>query len=165
MPLTDKFYRSLPKKRMAAGVLFLNKADEVLLVRPNYKEHWEVPGGNVHEDESPQAGALREVKEELGLDIKHLNFLCVDYAPASGPKDESLQFIFYGGVLGEKILSKIKLDIRELTEFKFVSIDRAKKMVKNHKIKTSFPLRIVQSFNSIKHNKPVYLEAGKNVES
>lgn len=47
------FVHSLPRKRMAASMLFSNIEGEVLLVEPTYKQHWELPGGVVEADESP----------------------------------------------------------------------------------------------------------------
>jgi hypothetical protein len=49
----------LPKKRMAAGVLFRSADRRVLLVEPSYKPNWEIPGGIVEPDESPWAAAAR----------------------------------------------------------------------------------------------------------
>ncbi|MFI9275970.1 NUDIX domain-containing protein [Kitasatospora sp. NPDC052896] len=53
----------MPRKRVAAGVLFVDAEGRVLLVGPVYKEPWEIPGGGVEWDESPRTGATREVKE------------------------------------------------------------------------------------------------------
>lgn len=33
------------------------------------KSDWILPGGGIHSDESPEQGAIREIKEETGLDI------------------------------------------------------------------------------------------------
>jgi 8-oxo-dGTP diphosphatase len=46
-------------------VLFRDAAGRVLLVKPTYKNGWEIPGGYVDAGESPRAAAAREVKEEL----------------------------------------------------------------------------------------------------
>ena len=35
---------TLPRKRMAAGVLFRDHDGRVLLVEPVYKDYWEIPG-------------------------------------------------------------------------------------------------------------------------
>lgn len=51
----------------AAGVLFLDAAGRVLLVRPTYKPGWEGPGGAIEQGESPLAACRREVREELGI--------------------------------------------------------------------------------------------------
>ena len=62
----DQYVAALARKRMAAGVLFRDKAGRVLLLEPSYKPSWEIPGGAVEADESPWATATRELSEELG---------------------------------------------------------------------------------------------------
>lgn len=61
-------------KGHAAGILFVAPDGEVLLLRrgseeANFAGHWALPGGKVEEGETPAAGAARETKEEIGLDI------------------------------------------------------------------------------------------------
>lgn len=41
--------------RVAAGVLIRDAAGRILLVKPTYKDGWEIPGGYVEPDESPAA--------------------------------------------------------------------------------------------------------------
>lgn len=57
----------------AAGILFVAPDGEVLLLRrsageENFPGHWSLPGGGVDEGESPEEGALREAREEMGVD-------------------------------------------------------------------------------------------------
>jgi len=89
---------------MAAGALILTRKDELLIVKISYKNYWSIPGGVIEEKESPKQGCIREIKEEIGLEIKDIKFLCVDYTTAdtSKDKDESLQFIFSGGKLTDE---------------------------------------------------------------
>src|SRR2546427_4897446 len=54
--------------RIAAGVLFRDPDGRVLLVKPTYKAGWDIPGGYVEPGESPKQAALREVREELGIE-------------------------------------------------------------------------------------------------
>lgn len=157
------YYQSLPKKITAAAALFIDNKNRVFVVKPTYKSHWEIPGGVVEKNESPKQAATREVKEELGIDVPNLEFLCVDYAVPSEPKDESLQFVFFGGQLDQKTLSKIKLNKEELSEYKFVSVREAKKLLTNHEVHTSFPNRLEQSLLALKRKESVYLEDGKRV--
>ncbi len=126
---TEEYFKSLPTKRMGAGALFSDTRGNILIVKPSYKDSWEVPGGVVENNESPRKAAEREIQEEIGLE-KHLSqLLCVDYQDAFGIKTESLMFIFDGGVLSDAEIKSIKLDEKELTEFRFVSIDEASKLL------------------------------------
>ena len=51
--------------RVAAGALIRNPAGQILLVKPTYKDGWDIPGGYVEPGESPGAACLRELKEEI----------------------------------------------------------------------------------------------------
>jgi ADP-ribose pyrophosphatase YjhB (NUDIX family) len=48
---------------VAAGALFVDEQDRVMLVRPTYKPYWDVPGGYVEKGESPLQACIREVAE------------------------------------------------------------------------------------------------------
>ncbi|MEV4462563.1 NUDIX hydrolase [Micromonospora echinofusca] len=108
--------------RVAAGALFFDDEGRVLLVRPNYKEHWDIPGGYVEPGESPRAACVREVQEELGLTPALGPMLVVDWAPAEHEGDKLL-FIFDGGSLGAEQERDIRFADGELTEWRYVSAE------------------------------------------
>lgn len=59
--------------RCVVGIVVVNARNEVLLVRSNRgftKGMWNVPGGFIEYGEAPDRAALREAKEETGLDIQ-----------------------------------------------------------------------------------------------
>jgi ADP-ribose pyrophosphatase YjhB (NUDIX family) len=63
-------------KKHAAGILHVAPDGDVLLLRragtpgvDNFVGHWALPGGGVEEGETPQVGAARENKEEMGVDV------------------------------------------------------------------------------------------------
>lgn len=61
--------------KVAAGVLVLRGREirEVLLVRRTmepYIRHWSIPAGFVNAFEDPQAAAVRECREETGLEVR-----------------------------------------------------------------------------------------------
>ncbi|MEU8286919.1 NUDIX hydrolase [Micromonospora sp. NPDC048905] len=105
---------------VAAGALFFNDDGHVLLVRPSYKEHWDIPGGYVEPGESPRAACIREIQEELGLTPAVGPMLVVDWAPAEHEGDKLL-FIFDGGSLGAEQERDIRFTDGELTEWRYVS--------------------------------------------
>ncbi len=114
-----EYQHTLPKKRMGAGALFFNEHDQLLLVEPNYKPTWEIPGGVVEAHESPKNCCEREILEELGLDREVGRLICLDYNGTTDSRLESLMFIFDGGVLDAKTISSIKLQESELDHFQF----------------------------------------------
>ncbi len=95
---TRAYYRSLPGKRIGAGLICRDAEDRVLLVQPTYKPTWEIPGGVVEAGESPAATVAREVREELGVELPVGRLLVVDWLPVRPPKTEGLMMQFDGGV-------------------------------------------------------------------
>jgi ADP-ribose pyrophosphatase YjhB (NUDIX family) len=105
--------------RVAAGALFLDTEGRILLVRPIYKDYWDIPGGYVEPGESPRAACVRELREELGLELSVGPHLVVDWAPADNEGDKLL-FIFDGGSLTTDELGRVALQPDELAEMRFV---------------------------------------------
>lgn len=108
--------------RVASGALFLDHEGRVLLVRPTYKKHWDVPGGYVEPGESPRAACVREIEEELGLTAVLGPMLVVDWAPAEHEGDKLL-FIFNGGSLTPEQERDIRFADGELTEWRYVGAE------------------------------------------
>lgn len=92
--------RTQARKRVASKVLFTDTDGRLLLVDPAYKPYWDLPGGMAEENEAPDSAAVREVREELGLDITLGQMLSVEWVAPHGPWDDLLMFVFDGGVLG-----------------------------------------------------------------
>lgn len=87
------------RKRVAAKVILHDEQGRLLLVDPTYKPFWDLPGGMAEANESPHEAALREVREELGLDLVLGDLLCVEWTPPRDPWDDLLMFVFDGGTL------------------------------------------------------------------
>jgi 8-oxo-dGTP diphosphatase len=109
---------------VAAGVLFFDAADRIMLVRPTYKSGWDIPGGYVERDESPRSACQREVHEELGIRPVIGRLLVVDWAPHPQEGDKVL-YVFDGGVLTPDDLDAIHLDPTELAEYAFHAVEEA----------------------------------------
>jgi 8-oxo-dGTP diphosphatase len=63
-------------KRRGASIIFVNDRHHVLLfLRDNkpdipYPDTWDIPGGHVEEGETPEQCIVREILEEMGIEIK-----------------------------------------------------------------------------------------------
>ncbi|MGQ0548433.1 MAG: NUDIX domain-containing protein [Armatimonadota bacterium] len=60
----------LPRPLAASAAIF-NEVGDVLLVRLSYDQRqWTTPGGGIDPGESPAEAAVREAREETGLDVE-----------------------------------------------------------------------------------------------
>ncbi len=153
-----RHHNSLPAKPMSAGVVFRDESGKIMLVKPNYRDFWIVPGGNIDENESPLNCAVREVKEEIGLEIRprQLSFRLVDYRPTHDGFSDKLNFYFDGGTLNPEQIDQIKLQEEELDEYRFVTLDEV--------IELSSDWTARQIRFAISQGGPFYLEGGRQVK-
>jgi ADP-ribose pyrophosphatase YjhB (NUDIX family) len=107
------------RKRVAADALIRDSAGRILLVDPGYKPGWDLPGGMAEANEAPGDCIRRELREELGLDIRPGRLLCVDWVPPHGPWDDMVAFVFDGGTLPPVSVAGIGLLDGELNGFEF----------------------------------------------
>lgn len=107
----------------AAGVLFFDEQDRVLLVVPTYKSYQDIPGGYIERGETPKEAAAREVREELGITPPIGRLLVADWAPSRAEGDKVL-FIFDGGLLAAEHRDKIELAPDELSGYGFHDVAR-----------------------------------------
>jgi ADP-ribose pyrophosphatase YjhB (NUDIX family) len=105
---------------VAAGALFWDNQGRVMLVRPTYKPHWDIPGGFVEPSESPYDACVREVGEELGITPPLGGLLVVDWAPTDQDGDRIL-YIFDGGTLADDDLGSIAFADGEIDEYRYLS--------------------------------------------
>jgi ADP-ribose pyrophosphatase YjhB (NUDIX family) len=115
------YIAGLPRVLAGAAALFRDAAGRVLLVEPNYREGWALPGGTIESDdgETPRQGARRETLEEIGLDRELGRLLAVDwvYRPTWPPL---VAYLYDGGVLAEDEFKAIRLQEEELLSWRLV---------------------------------------------
>jgi 8-oxo-dGTP diphosphatase len=105
-----------------AGGLFTDSSGAVLLVKPNYRDFWVLPGGVCEFGEAPHEGCRREVAEELGLEVPPGRLLAVDWYPAGAQYGADarpgIYFVFDCGRLPAD--PGITLQREELDDYAFV---------------------------------------------
>lgn len=118
------------RKRVGADALLRDELGRILLVDPRYKPDWDLPGGMAEANEPPIDAVRRELREELGVDLRSGQLLCIDWVSPHGPWDDSLSFIFDGGVLSSPEISGLRLADHELRDFEFCDVDQAAKRLR-----------------------------------
>jgi 8-oxo-dGTP diphosphatase len=97
-------------KKIAAIILENDKGEFLLALRDNkpgipFPDHWDLIGGHVEEGETPEEALVREVKEELDIDLKEYTFF-KKYECLTGDAYENIKYIYK---------SKINIPIGEVT--------------------------------------------------
>lgn len=70
-------------KRKGCSILFMNDLKDILLFLRDDKESipypnmWDVPGGHVERGESPDQCIVREMKEEIDIELEEFNLFSV----------------------------------------------------------------------------------------
>ncbi|NGO47119.1 NUDIX domain-containing protein [Streptomyces ureilyticus] len=118
------YIAGLPRVLAGAAALIRDTEGRVLLVEPNYREGWALPGGTVESDdgETPRQGARRETAEEIGLDLEIGRLLAVDWVPGPG-RPPIVAYLYDGGVLREDQFKAIRLQEEELLSWRLVARD------------------------------------------
>lgn len=107
-------YTVLHYPQASAALVVENARGQVLLIRswryPIQQEGWEIPAGSVDCGEDPAAAAVREVKEETGIDVNYAVLLCQFY-PSNGMADQKV-YVYEGKALESELI----IDEREVEE-------------------------------------------------
>ncbi|SED43280.1 NUDIX hydrolase [Streptomyces sp. 2314.4] len=145
--------------RMAAGALFFDDADRVLLVEPSYKNYRDIPGGYVEQGESPLQACVREVHEELGIQPRIGRLLVVDWAPNPGEGDKVL-YLFDGGRLNTAHRQQIALQADELRSYDFHDAKQLPELTIPRLVR-----RITAGIQARANGLTAYLEHGESPET
>jgi 8-oxo-dGTP pyrophosphatase MutT (NUDIX family) len=74
-------------RRLSCGVVLLTGERELLLCHVTGQRHWDLPKGGIHAGESPRQAALRETREETGLELAADALLDLGRHEYTGKKD------------------------------------------------------------------------------
>lgn len=140
----------------ASGALMFDTMNRVLLVEPTYKPGFEFPGGAAEGDESPRETCVREIREELGLDMGAcpLKLLIADWISPRSDSRGGMRWLFDGGLITESVIARIRLPAAELRMFLFVPPDRAGDFLPPSR------LRRLEAALAARRDGPAYLEDG-----
>lgn len=125
---TDYYYQedapAVNSIKPAAAVAILNSKHELLMLHRKDNKKWTMPGGTLEFGESMTECALREVKEESGLDVKIKDIIGtytdpnIRVAYSDGEVRQEFTIVYYGEVSGYNV----ELD-EESSDFQWVPVD------------------------------------------
>jgi 8-oxo-dGTP diphosphatase len=126
---TDPAY-GVPRIPGSAGALIFDRAGRLLVLKPNYKKGWTIPGGQIDATgESPWEACRREVLEECALDITRGRLVCVDFLRPKPTRPGGVRFLFDCGTLPDRQLSTIRLQDDEIDAHRFVVLAKATELL------------------------------------
>lgn len=146
----------VPRIPASAGALIFDRARRLLVLKPNYKKGWTIPGGQIDAGgESPWEACQRETHEECGLQITSGRLVCVDFLRPKPGRPGGVRFLFDCGAFSDGQLAAIRLQASEIEEHRFAELSKATTLL-------SGPLRRRVSAG-VAAERCVYLENGRPV--
>jgi len=102
------------------GAIILNRRGQMLLVRSHkWGDRYTIAGGHVEVGERLEDALRREIKEEVGLEIKDIRFLMTQEAIFSEEFWEKRHFVFFDFVC-ECVDDRVKVDDKEIQDYVWV---------------------------------------------
>jgi len=106
------------------ALVFITNEAGLLLVEQNYgQNYWSLPGGKVETNETIEQAAVREVKEETGLEVRLLKTIGLYLKPG----EDGLAITFEGQVEGGILRAEA-----EIRKCEYFPTDRLPSHIRDH---------------------------------
>jgi 8-oxo-dGTP diphosphatase len=126
VPAPEPDSDSTPRIPASAAALIRDEVGRLLILKPNYKKRWSLPGGQIDESgESPWDACRRETLEECGLEVQRARLVCVDFLRARPNRPGGVRFLFDCGTIGTTQLDSIRLQEEEIEDYRLVDTAEA----------------------------------------
>lgn len=146
----------VPRIPASVGALIFDPARRLLVLKPNYKKGWTIPGGQIDANgESPWEACQRETREECGLEVVRGRLVCVDFRRPKPNRPGGVRFLFDCGTFIEEQLRAISLQPAEIDAYRFAEPKEALQLLGG-------PIRR-RVAAGIAAKRCVYLEDGRTV--
>src|SRR5690242_2840577 len=122
-----------------AGCLITKDGTYLLVQEKQPKAYglWNLPAGRVDEGESIEEGAIREAKEETGLEVALGEQICIEHDAADRPVFHAFRATIVGG--------ELHFDPEEMLDAKWLSLDEIKALNDQGKIRNGgWALRVIK---------------------
>lgn len=113
-------------EKSCGGIIFFKTKQntKILLVKNNNGRYWSFPKGHIEQDETEQQTAVREIKEETGLDVMLAEGFreVSEYCPFGKIRKRVVFF------LARAFTDNVKIQEEEIDSYIWVDIQQAKKL-------------------------------------
>ena len=117
----------MEKKTPRLGASVLVKHENKYLLGKRNKENangkWIIPGGGINWGETSEQAAIREIKEETGIDVKIKKLICIKEIIATHADYHSIVFFYLAEPISKKIIAS-----EDVSEARYFSIEEIKEL-------------------------------------
>ncbi len=101
--------------KLTVDIIVPTEGGIILIQRKNdpFKGEWALPGGFVDIGETVEAAAVREMKEETGLDVELVRLVGVYSEPSRDPRGHNVSVAFLANVVGGELAADTDADEAE----------------------------------------------------
>ena len=103
-------------------VVVFNESREILMVKEKVDGRWSLPGGWADVGYTPAEVAVKEVREETGLDVKTIRVLGI-FDKRNHPHPPEGWYVYKIFILCEKIGGEISKDTTETSDIQYFSLE------------------------------------------
>lgn len=147
MMTQEEFEASIAWSRVVAACVIKNDEGKYLLVKeaqPKVYGLWNLPAGHVDKGESIESAAVREAREESGLEVELIEKIGIWHDKVQEP----IRHAFTAKILG----GKVKPQPDEVLDVKWFSYDEIVKMKSDGKLRVEW---IFDAINRVENSRPV----------
>lgn len=126
----------------AGALVMLWRGEKVVLVRTSYLDVWMAPGGGIEGNETPAQAALREVSEELGLQLT-LDQLRLALVVEHIWNNRQDNVHIYEVELSDE--PAFRIDSREIIEARFVAREQVESLALSPHLQDYFEMKVADA--------------------
>ncbi|WP_153977526.1 NUDIX hydrolase [Paenibacillus xylanilyticus] len=115
---------------VAYALILDDTSSKILMVKNKGNASWSLPGGAVEKEETLDQAAIREAKEETGLDVKVQGIIAINECIFEKKQEHAIFFTFRAEVIGGS-LELVRP--HEISEIAWMDVDKAGELMPYYK--------------------------------
>ena len=118
--ITDPIIPTAKNHTLGVGVVVINEDSDILVIKDRIGKRYKLPGGYIDNDENISTAAVREVKEETGIDVEFTSIIALGHFKPLQFGESNL----YLGCIAKSFSKEINIiDDYEIIEARWMNLD------------------------------------------